>query len=227
MEYYLKRFVGKYRVIAEIDRTTNDFCRNSNGDLCNNTDIFIKCRNGVRVYHYGNTTLVAYIPSIKRGMNIINTLKEELPKDGWAFDSIIKKISMNDKEMEFMFHSKYMELLETYLKPQVSCASMSPFSRRNLPKNKDYVIPEMDLLMYKNLIANVPQENKLAISRITRAFISTILPKNKEYKNLDLKADMKLKMLKEREYIHSLGSEVWESYIDYLSSELEKQKGEN
>ena len=160
-------------------------------------------------------------------MNIINTLKEELPKDGWAFDSIIKKISMNDKEMEFMFHSKYMELLETYLKPQVSGASISPFSRRKLPQNKDYVIPELDLLMYKNLIANVPQENKLAISRITRAFISTILPKNKEYKKLDLKADMKLKMLKEREYIHSLGSEVWESYIDYLSSELEKQKGEN
>ena len=31
MNYYLRKYVGKYRVIAEIDQRTGDFCRDKSG----------------------------------------------------------------------------------------------------------------------------------------------------------------------------------------------------
>ena len=52
-------------------------------------------------------------------------------------------------------------------------------------------------------------------------FIFNIIPKkNKTYKNQDMKALMKLKMLKSKEFIHALG--MWEEYLKYLENNLAK-----
>lgn len=71
MNYYLHKYVGKYRVKAAIDQSTNDFCRDEHGNLENNMDVWIKCANGIKIFHYGGSTLQVYIPSIGRGRNII------------------------------------------------------------------------------------------------------------------------------------------------------------
>ena len=46
--------------------------------------------------------------------------------------------------------------------------------------------------------------------------------KNKAYKSKDIKADMKLKKLKGKEYIHSIG--MWSEYLNYLKKEISTWK---
>ena len=59
---------------------TNTFPREYTG-LYSENDIYIDCYKNVRIYHYGNRTLMAYIPSIGRGHNIIKTIQGELGND--------------------------------------------------------------------------------------------------------------------------------------------------
>lgn len=66
----------------------------------------------------------------------------------------------------------------------------------------------------------VPQEDKLQIGFVTKRFMKNILSKDKLYKMIDLKTDMRKKCLKGKEYIHSMG--YWEKYIKYLKKELKK-----
>lgn len=74
MNYYLSKYVGTYRIKAEINQSVNDFCRDKNGNLDNEQDIYIKCAKRVRVYYYGNSILEVYIPSIGTGRNIIKEI---------------------------------------------------------------------------------------------------------------------------------------------------------
>lgn len=92
MNYYLSKYVGTYRVMAEIDQRTNDFCRNDKMELENNQDIYIKCANGIRIYHYGGNALQVYIPSVKRGMNVV----KEVYRD------FIHKENTNTEIIKFM-----------------------------------------------------------------------------------------------------------------------------
>ena len=54
------RYVGKYRVMSEIDKTTNDFPKEwhtrQNGEIektnCDN-DIYIVCKNNCKILNYG------------------------------------------------------------------------------------------------------------------------------------------------------------------------------
>ena len=73
---------------------------------------------------------------------------------------------------------------------------------------------------YLKITGDVPQEDKLQIGLITNRFIKNILSKDKLYKTIDLKTDMRKKCLKGKEYIHSMG--YWEKYIKYLKKELKK-----
>ncbi|MDE7424856.1 MAG: hypothetical protein K2N51_14400, partial [Lachnospiraceae bacterium] len=74
MNYYLSKYVGKYRVVAAIDKNTNDFCRDEYGNLENDQDIWIKCANNIKVFYYGKSYLKVYIPALGKGRNIIKTI---------------------------------------------------------------------------------------------------------------------------------------------------------
>lgn len=130
-------------------------------------------------------------------------------------------IMENAKEIEFKFNAKDIDFIAKFLKPQTSGADISPFSPRNFPKNS-YTIPEEELEEYLKITGDVPQEDKLQIGLITNRFIKNILSKDKLYKTIDLKTDMRKKCLKGKEYIHSMG--YWEKYIKYLKKELKKYK---
>ena len=76
------KFKGKYRLKTAIDKITNDFPRDENGMLEQN-DIYIDCMGGSQITHYGRSTLMAYIPSLGRGHNILIAIAKELnvPED--------------------------------------------------------------------------------------------------------------------------------------------------
>lgn len=226
--YLVKKYKGIYRLKAHIDESTNDYPRDADGNL-DTDDVYIKCAYGCQIYHYGKGILIAYIPSLGRGRNILKALGKELcntdEKDSYKDvypklieEGTIRAIYESDEEVEFKFHNKHMELIAKYLKPQTSGAGISPFSTRNLPKS-NYTIPIEDLELYKEITKDISRENILILSQITKRFIADILPKCPGYRSKNIKADMKLKKLKGKEYIHSTGT--WKKYIDYLKKELE------
>lgn len=232
MSRYLLKYKGTYRIKPHLDLRTNDFPRTDDGNIDPYyDDIYIKCANGCEIYHYGKSILVAYVPSITRGHNIIKAIAAELKiineyteslDYGTLYsllenDSTIFNISENDSEIEFKFHAKNIEMISKYLKPQTLGADISPFSTRNLPKEK-YEIPYRDLEEYKQITSVVPKDNKLRISIITKDFISQILSKDRLYRSKDIKKDMRQKKITGKEYIHSMG--YWNQYLDYLRSNL-------
>ena len=188
---------------------TNTFPREYTG-LYSENDIYIDYYKNVRIYHYGNRILMAYIPSIGRGHNIIKAIQEELGND------IIYNIEETDSEIMFRFNSKYMDKLEKYLNPKTSGANISPFSSRNLPKNKDYKIPDEEFVSYKEIVAKIPRERMIDITHMTNNYLKSLTTKRNTWE--DIKADMAKKCLKPKEYIHSIGK--WNDYINYLRKEL-------
>ena len=112
-----------------------------------------------------------------------------------------------------------MGKLEKYLKPKTSGANISPFSSKNLPRNKTYKIPDEDLVDYKELVSNLPQNQLLLLGKYAISFLQSLATKKNTLENI--KADMALKGLKSKEYIHSIGK--WDEYIGYLNKKLEDE----
>lgn len=221
------KYKGKYRVLSHIDQNTNDFPRNENGNI-ESDDLYIKCSNGSQIYHYGKSILVAYIPSIGRGHNILLAIASKLCGIEGRIDydklynmlekeGTVRDIVENDKEIEFKFHAKNINFIAEFLKPNTSGADRSPYSTKNLPKS-NYTIPVEDLREYKNIVAKINEDNKLLISQITRGFLKDILSKNPLYRTINFGTDMKKKMLKGKEYIHSEG--YWNEYLQYLKKRI-------
>ena len=202
------RYKGKYRLRTFLDSSTNTFPREYTGQFAEN-DIYIDCQKDIKVFHYGKQILQAYIPSIGRGHNIIKAIQSDLGND------VIHNIEQTDSEVLFKFNSKYMEQLEPHLKPKTSGADRSPFSTKNLPKSK-YIIPDEESLAYKKIIQKIGQNRIIELTHTTNNYLKSLATKKNTYE--DIKADMALKCLKVKEYIHSIGK--WDEYINYLNEEL-------
>lgn len=207
--YLLNKFKGKYRIKCEYDRSKNQFSRKLDGTF-EDIDCYIDCHNA-QIFHYGNQILEAYIPSLKRGHNIIKSIENNLGKN------IISNIRESDSEVTFRFNCKNMTQLEPYLKPKTSGSNISPFSSKNLPKNKSYKIPERDLEEYKIIIEKLGKENIIVLTHKTNAYIKSLITKKNNWDTI--KTDMALKGLNGKNYIHSIGK--WNDYILYLHKELE------
>lgn len=203
------KFKGKYRLKVEYDKRTNDFTRKLNGTL-EDIDVYIDCQHGNKIFHFGGSVLQAYIPSIGRGHNVIKAINEQFGQD------VIFNIEETDSEVLFKFHYKDSDKIIPLLKPKTSGANISPFSSKNLPKNKDYKISDENLIAYKNIVAKIPPERILSLTHNTNNFIKSLVTKRNTWE--DIKSDMKLKGLKGKEYIHSIGE--WNNYINYLNNNL-------
>ena len=193
---------------APYDLRTRQFPRELNGQFADR-DVYIDCYNKIQIFHYGHSILEAYIPSIGRGHNIIKAIESELGKE------VILKIEETDEEVLFHFHSKYMEQLKKYLKPKTNGANISPFSTKNLPKTK-YDIPDEDLVIYKNIVEKLDKNRIIELTHISNNYLQSLVCKKNTWE--DIKADMALKGLKGKDYIHSIGK--WNDYIKYLEKEL-------
>lgn len=69
---------------------------------------------------------------------------------------------------------------------------------------------------YKGIIQNIPQNKLLSINVIQNSFIKSLA--SKKHPLSEIKADMRLKGLRGKEYIHSIGK--WDKYIKYLKENL-------
>lgn len=205
--YLTDKFKGKYRLKVEYDKRTNDFPRKLNGTY-EDIDVYIDCQHGNKVFYYGRSVLQAYIPSIGRGRNSLKAIN----------DSIIFDVIETDSEVLFKFHYKDSDKIIPLLKPKTNGAGISPFSSKNLPKNKDYKISDENLIAYNNIVAKIPPERILSLTHSTNNFIKSLVTKKNTWE--DIKSDMKLKGLKGKEYIHSIGE--WDRYINYLQEQLSK-----
>lgn len=211
--------------------------------------MYIPCASGGQIYSYGHGILVAYIPSVGRGHNIIKALAKELISEDFVekecneitynknnepvnhydyekiYDGVLKEgtirdIMENDAEVEIKFHAKDIELIAKYIKPSTFGASISPFSTRNLPKRKEKysAISADEMREYESILNQIPKDGLLNLSRLTSRFISDILQNKRQYRQLNIKSDMRKKMLKGKEYIHSMG--LWNEYIKYLKENI-------
>lgn len=216
MANYLMRYKGKYRLLCELDQNTNDFPRDDNGNI-EDIDMYISCQYGNRIYNYGHGKLIAYVPSLGRGHNIIKTLKE---KDVEYFDLI-----ETDEEVEFKFKAADIETVAELMKARTSGASISPFSSKNLPKTK-VEIPKEKMALYKEITKDIPKGELLCISRATNEFLDNIMPKSlcrrtkKKSTTFNIREDMKkMKLARQsKEYIWVKG--YFDEYLDYLKNNL-------
>lgn len=207
MAYLIQKFKGVYRLKAPYDIMTNDFPRKLNGTY-EDVDVYISCQFGNKVFHYGRDILQAYIPSLGRGHNIIKAIQQIDP-------NIIFDIEESDSEVIFKFKYVNSDKIIPLLKPRTSGANISPFSSRNLPKCT-YIIPDKDLDMYKEIVSKIPPERILTLTHSTNKYIKSLATKRNPIENI--KADMKKKCLKQKEYIHSIGK--WDEYIKFLKEEM-------
>lgn len=177
MAYYLQKYVGTYRVKSEYDLDTNDFARDANGNL--ETDsTYIKCANGAKIFHYGKNILECYVPALQRGRNMLKNLATELglnledygtPCNYRTFyqdlenTKVVFDIDESDAEVWWHFQSKNIELMAKYMKPQTSGANISPFSPKNLPKQK-YALPYENMAVYKQIINDANLDNNWSLA---------------------------------------------------------------
>ena len=207
MSYLTDKFKGVYRLKVPIDKNTNDFPRKPNGQY-EDIDMYISCQHGNMICHDTGSTLLAYIPSLQRGHNIINTIQEE--NLGNVYD-----IEETDSEVLFKFKYVNSDKIIPLLKPKTSGAGISPFSSKNLPKTA-YKIPDEDFIKYKNIMSKIPQNEILRITHTSNDYLKSLVTKKNTWENI--KADMRLKGLKLKEYLHFIGK--WDEYIKYLEENL-------
>ena len=169
-------------------------------------DCYIDCYKNAKIFHYGQSILESYIPSLGRGRNIVKAIQQNLDKN------IIFNITETDSEVIFQFKAMNMDILEEYLKPKTSGSKISPFSSKNLPKNKEYKIPNEELLLYQDIIRKIGRNRILEISHRTNDYLKSLITKKNTWD--DIKMDMSLKGLSGKNYIHSIGK--WDEYINYL-----------
>ena len=169
-------------------------------------DCYIDCYKGIRIYYYGKSILEAYIPSLIKGNNLIRQIQEKTDS------CILFNIVRTDSEVLFQFKSSDMSILEKYLKPKTNGSNISPFSSKNLPKNKGYIIPKDELAVYRNIIEKAGKNRIIELTHMTNSYLKSLA--SKKYKWEDIKADMALKGLSGKNYIHSIGK--WDEYINYL-----------
>lgn len=189
-------------------------------------DLYIKCSFGNQIYYYGKGKhrgeyiLVAYIPSLGRGHNILKAINE-------IDENIPLYIEETDSEVIFRFDIKYLDLVAELLKAHKnrqredgSYKYISPYSTKNLPKTR-YKIPDDELSIYSDKVKNLTREQMFIIAHISKRFLEEKLCSRK-FTRQDMIAEQKKMGLKGKNYIHAKG--LWNEYCIYVENELRKEK---
>ena len=155
--------------------------------------------------------------------------KDGNPLKFYDYDSFYKKlqdqgiifdVSETDEEVIWKFKAKDIELIARYLQSKTNGANISPFSTKNLFKDKNYKIPLEEITEYKKITDKIDKDNILYLSHLTKDFIVNI-PKNfKQFKGKNINAIKKKSGLKGKEFIHSCG--LWKDYIECLNNNINK-----
>lgn len=217
--YLVNKFKGKYRILPDLDVGTNDFARNPDGSIDEDM-VYIACQNGSKIWYYGlnesrRAILAAYIPSIGRGRNVKKAIKKEKIE--------IIDYNESDEEVMFRFKAEDIDAVADLMKAKTSGSNISPFSTRNLPKDKTVKIPDNEIDRYKAITSKVIKKgDMLLIKNVNASFLTDVLEKTlkKKNKKYSYKDDMKkLKMSRQvKEFIWH--KEMFDEYLDFLDKEI-------
>lgn len=210
--YLINKYKGTYQLRAEIDQRTGDYCRDENGKLENYLDIWIACDGKGKVFNYGNGVLQYYIPRLVKGKSIIKEINA-------ANNKLIFDIEESDKEILFKFKAVNMNTLEKYIKPKTSCAKRSPFSQKNLPRNKNkYTIPIEDLALYKEITSLIPKGNVRIYVNMNNGFIDKMATKKHSVEAI--KGEIRKSGIGQKNWFHSKG--LWDKYLEFIKKYLKE-----
>lgn len=242
MSGYLRKYVGKYRVIANYNEDTMDFPRDVDGKIDSSfDDLYIPCKNKIQIRHGVGNVLSCYIPSKQRAMDILRTIYKDMtdkepPKEtsqttryldnlceALVNENVLVSAEILDSEGYFEFKAANIEYIANLVGAKTKGADTSPFSTKNLPK-APYKIPEKDLVKYKEVTNLLPKTtigdreipNGMIIQNISNMFLDNVVSTTIN----NPRADRKEKCLNTKEYIHSIG--LWNKYIDYMKAEAAK-----
>ena len=220
-DYLTTKFKGKYRLLPEFCLDTHDLPRNDKGDVDEDVEIYISCRNGNKISYWGlnpsrRGVLIAYIPSIGRGRNIKKALQQQK----------IEIFNYDESAEEVIFHflASDIEPVAELLGAKTSGANISPLSPRNLPKS-DVEIPKEKMDAYKAISSKVSKNDLLLIKNINQAFMNDIFEKDVKKTTKDKDFSWKLDARKLRlgrqmkEYLFVKG--YFDQYLEYLDKEIE------
>lgn len=219
---YLLKYKGKYRLLPSLCLDTHDFPRDEHGNIDEDTEVYISCQNDGKIFYFGlndsrRGVLIAYIPSLGRGRNV----KKALKKQGVDIFEYIE----SDEEVMFKFLASDIEPVAELMKVRTSGANISPFSSKNLPKNKDVVIPDDEMKKYKSISCKVDKKDILMFKKWNSAFLENVLQKkirkDTKDKKYDYKADMKKMRLSRQTKEFIFAKNMWNDYCDYLAKEIE------
>lgn len=136
-----------------------------------------------------------------------------------------------DAEVVFKIKDKNLSKIIKYLKPQTSGAKISPTSPKNLSIGKGdnvYHYSNAQIEAYKKITDSLGKGNTLCISKWNNEFLDKVIRKKTKKTLQEIKADMKFKQLKVKDYIYSEGYE--KEYLEFLQKEIkdyEKNKDKN
>ena len=195
---YLEKYIGTYRVLAEIDKDSGEFPSDDSFE-----DFYIPCnRNCVIKHTYDGNDILAlcFYDSASTAKNVAKELKE------LGIDAYI------------LFNAKDIKKVAKIVKPKTSGKTINPLSKRNLAKGKNsssYKIPTEDLEKLNKSTMNLTKTEKLQVFRkLNSDFIDSMSKKDKK----DYKALMKMDGLNARQFIHMNG--YWDKYIKYVNKNL-------
>lgn len=215
MSYLTSKYKGIYRILPDLDQQTNSFPIDCNGSRDEDM-VYIPCHNNSKIMYWGNGVLIGYIPTIMRGRNI----KKEMKKQKIEFFDYDE----SSEDVMFKFRAKDIEQIAEIMKAKTYGASITPFSKRNLPQNKDIKIPNEEIEKYKSISSKVDKKDILKFKTWNSNFLNDVLQKRirKDTKNksYNYKEDMqKMKLGRQtKEFIYA--KNMWEDYLNYLDNAI-------
>lgn len=202
MSNFLEKYVGKFRVMAEFDKQTNDWVRDEFGNYSKDfNDFYIPLqRKYGKVLCFDKDILIIDIESVRKGLEVLRTMEANIPN---LKRLIIKKIE-TDSEILIYIKDKDFQIFIPYIKPSFYGSQIEPFDSRNLPNAVK--IPKTQLKKVNALQQEVGKNGNYRWADLTRNFIFD-----------NLKFDNKTMKKSGMNYygiIYSNG--LWEKYLEFL-----------
>lgn len=212
MYRYLLKYVGKYRVEAEI---IDDFPRNKEGEIEESfDDLFIPCTYGVIKHTYaGNDILcVCMYDRQSMGIKIEKRIKE-------AFPQIEIECEAACNDYYIYFNANDIEKIATIIKPRTKGKNIDPFDmavkeikKKIITKTKNnYEIPVKD----QNALYSITRSmtDRSAKMKFFKTYSSRYIEK------IGREVDFNKSPLKIKQFIHSIGE--WNNYVDFIQKSFD------
>lgn len=207
MDNLICSYVGTYRVLAEHDKSTNDWIRDEFGNIDSSfCDFYIPFSNNKgRVEYFDDTTLIFDIFDIDLAKDIIDKLKKKFHVRNLVAKNIVEKITKTDAEYLIYIKANELSLLTEYLPLSTKGKNVEPFDDRNLPVQ--YNIPQKDLKPFMALKEKFVNLKPYLLEDLTRNFVLSACHMNPEA--------IRNSGLPYIKFIHQ--QNLWDKYLEYLS----------